>query len=83
MEWTKDGLTFSEVVRQPYANDEGCYIAAGFVSGDPVDTIYLELSRGERQAVYLFRPDEVAAVMWCFSGVLWSLHIEDVPPIKE
>lgn len=75
--WTEDGLTFTEAVRQEYSN---CVFSSGVVEGHPVDTVYLQLKRkGEAGSIFLLRPDEVAALAWCLTGVLWSLHIEDVP----
>src|SRR6266516_1328616 len=55
----EDDLELREVTAQPYEN---CKISAGFVSGHPVDTLYLKLERdGEQPTIFVFRPDELAA----------------------
>ena len=76
-EWTEDGLAYSEVVAQEYNN---CSFSSGFVDGAPHgDIIYLKLERcGKVDTFLLLRPDEVAALAWCLTGVLYSHHIEDV-----
>lgn len=75
VKWTTDGLTFTEVIRQPYSN---CVFSAGIVDGHPVDTMYLRWVRdGENGGMLLLRPDEMAALAWCASGVLWTGLIED------
>lgn len=76
--WAEDGLLFTEVARQDYDN---CYIAAGFVEGHLVDTMFIEFSKSN--ATYLMRPDEMAALAWCITGALYSLHIKDVPPDSD
>lgn len=78
--WIADGLTYTELICQEYTN---CSISAGTVEGHPVDTMYLRFVRhsepGEpREAFYLLRPDEMAAIAWCASGVLWS-HLISKP----
>lgn len=76
-EWTEDGLTFRELIAQPYTN---CVFSAGAVDGHPVDTLYLKLEKeGIITTFLLLRPDEVTALIWCLSGVLWSSQIEQVP----
>lgn len=80
-EWMEevDGhtLTFSERIRQPYTN---MVISAGQVEGHPVDTMYLMFEReGQRDVFVLLRPDEVAAVNWCMSGLLWGYHLAQLP----
>lgn len=74
--WQEDDLTFTEVIRQAYAGNN-CAFSAGFVEGHSADTMYLRFEKdrpdGTRQAAfYLLRPDEMAAVAWLASGVLWS-----------
>jgi hypothetical protein len=63
-------LAYEEMIAQPYAN---CVFSAGFVTGHPVDTLYLRLARGgEEPTTILLRPDEAAALAWCLTGALWS-----------
>ena len=59
------------IVSQPYQN---CEFSAGFVKGHPVDTLFLRLER-EEELTILLRPDEMAAIAYCASGILWS-HLE-------
>jgi hypothetical protein len=67
-----DDLTFREVQRQTYAGNN-CVISTGFVDGDPVDTMYLQLEKdGQPPIKILMRPDEAASIAWCLTGVLWS-----------
>lgn len=85
-------LEFEELIAQPYRN---CTFSAGFVTGHPIDTLYVRLSRdGEEPTTILLRPDEAAAIAWCLTGALWSermrqdarhdpqRYIRDVPPIS-
>ncbi len=67
--WTEDGMTFTEVIRQEYAD---CAFSAGVVEGHPVDTMYIQLKRDGVVTQILLRPDEMAAIAWLASGVLWS-----------
>ena len=63
-------LQYDETVSQPYNN---CKFSAGFVHGHPVDTLYLKLERTNDEPVcILLRPDEMAAIAYCASGILWS-----------
>ena len=60
-----------ELLRQPYAN---CTLSAGTVEDHPHDTCYIKFEReGEGETLILLRPDEMAAVAWLASGVLWSI----------
>ena len=73
--WQEDDLLFTEVIRQEYEN---CVFSAGSVDGHPIDTMYLKLERnGEIDTFLLLRPDEMAAIGWLSSGMLWSHHIGD------
>lgn len=78
--WTEviDGapLEFTELIRQAYTN---CHFSAGMVEGDPVDTLYLKLSKAGRDTLLLMRPDEFAAIAWCITGVLWSDALAKLP----
>lgn len=78
--WTEtDGshtLTFTEYIRQPYTN---CSFSAGMVDGDPVDTLYLKWERDGEERLLLLRPDEMAAIAWCATGVLWSDALAKLP----
>jgi hypothetical protein len=61
---------------QQYTN---CRFSAGFVSGHPVDTLYLQAEKdGMVTTQLLLRPDEMAAIAWLASGVLWSVTVEQV-----
>lgn len=76
-EWVEDGLAFTELIAQPYTN---CIFSAGAVDGHPVDTLYLKLEReGVVSTFLLLRPDEVTALLWCLSGVLWASQVERIP----
>lgn len=74
----QDGLEFYEVGKQEYGDG---YVAAGFVSGHPEDTVYLILSRqresGLENTLVLLRPDELMALITCASGTLWSVLLTD------
>ena len=73
--WVEDGYRFREVISQEYAN---CKFSGGFIEGHPVDTIYLLLEKdGAVKTHLLLRPDEVAALAWVATGVLWSEHMKD------
>lgn len=64
-------ITLEELVKQPYLN---CAFSGGLVSGDEHDTVYLKLERdAEEDTLILLRPDELAALLWCGNGVLWSV----------
>jgi hypothetical protein len=80
----EDGLTFTEVIRQEYTGNN-CVFSGGFVAGaDPAcDTMYLRFEKDQEDGThaatsYLLRPDEMAAVAWVASGVLWSKHVDEV-----
>lgn len=73
---TEDGLTFTEMIVQAYNN---CSFSAGYVEGHPVDTMYLRLLRGDSDRMFLLRPDEVQAIVWCLTGVLWSEAMSKLP----
>lgn len=77
VQWQADGLTFTELIRQPYGN---CAFSAGTVQGHPVDTLYLRWEREGTGAMLLLRPDELAALAWCATGVLWSEAVARVAP---
>lgn len=74
--WTNDGLTFAEIIQQPYTN---CLFAAGIVEGHPVDTLYIRWERGDEGGMLCLRPDEAAAIVRLLGGVLWSTLVEDIP----
>ena len=73
--WKEDGLTFRQLIAQPYTN---CQFSAGSVEGHPIDTLYLKWERGGISNMLLLRPDEAAAIAWCLNGALWSSLIENV-----
>ena len=72
-------VTYHEAVSQLYAN---CKISTGFVEGHPVDTMYVRLERDTDGAdgplMLLLRPDEMAAIAYCATGILWSHLMEGV-----
>ena len=71
----ENGLTYTEIIRQEYGGNN-CVISAGFVDGTnkpDVDVIYLRLEKDNVEpTVLLLRPDEVQALIWVSSGVVWS-----------
>lgn len=68
-------LTYDETVSQPYAN---CKFSAGFVHGHPIDTLYLQIERDNDDTfTIVLRPDEMAAIAYCATGVLWSHTLEE------
>lgn len=70
-------VTLYPVISQPYTN---CVFRAGLCEGAGVDTVYVELERnGERDVLLLLRPDEMAALVYCMGGTLYSTLIEQVP----
>lgn len=72
-EWQDGDLTFTELIFQEYSN---CRFSAGMVSGHPVDNVYIQLERdGIVTTLLLFRPDELAALAWLATGVMWSLAL--------
>lgn len=76
-----DNLVLTELIKQPYLN---CTFSAGLVAGHEVDTVYLKLERtNEEPTVILLRPDEMAALLWCGSGVLWSVLLDGLGPDIE
>lgn len=77
VQFTDGTLTYTEIVAQEYAFND-CKFSAGFVD-HPVDSIYLRLEKpGVDATLLLLRPDEAAALAWCLTGVLYSLHLQDV-----
>ena len=73
--WNQDGYKFYEIVRQEYSN---CKFSGGFVEGHPIDTMYIQLEKdGIVTTSLLLRPDEVAALAWIASGILWSEHMKE------
>ena len=77
VEWTEEGLTFRELIRQPYTN---CVFSAGSVEGHSIDTLYIRWERDGEGRMLLLRPDEAAALAWCLTGVLWSSLIDHYAP---
>ncbi len=74
---TEEGLKFTELIRQQYSN---CCFSAGVVQGDDVDTVYLKLEKVKTNPILLLlRPDELAAIAWVSTGVVWSLLLEQLP----
>ena len=73
-QWKDGDLVFTEAIRQEYSN---CCFSAGFVDGHPVDTVYFQAEKdGVVTTQLLLRPDEMAAIAWLASGVLWSVTMD-------
>jgi len=83
--WQENGLTFTELIRQEYTGNN-CVISGGYVEGKnkpPVDTTYLKLEKDVvGSTVLLLRPDEIQAISWIASGVVWS-HLMDGKAVDE
>ena len=81
IKYTENGLTYTELIRQEYGNNN-CIISAGFVEGESkpeVDIIYIRLEKDKVQpTVLLLRPDEAQAIAWISSGVIWSYLINEI-----
>jgi len=74
--WQDRDLTFVELIRQDYTN---CSFTGGTVDGHDVDTLYIQLKKdGFVTTQLLLRPDEVAALAWIASGLLFSELIDKV-----
>jgi hypothetical protein len=70
-QWTDGELQFTEIIRQEYSN---CCFSAGLVTGHPVDNVYLQAEKdGVVTTQLILRPDELAAIAWVATGVLWSV----------
>lgn len=84
--WEEDGLTFKETIRQEYGGNN-CIIRGGYVEGNnkpPVDTIFLRLEKdGVEPTTLLLRPDEIQAIAWVASGVIWSHLMDNKEPDKN
>lgn len=69
---------YTELIKQEYTANN-CRFSGGTVEGHPVDTLYLRLEKdGENKTEILLRRDEVAAIAWICSGLLWSSLIDEV-----
>lgn len=81
--WSENGLKFTEIIRQEYGGNN-CVIRAGFVEGDnkpEVDTIFLRLEKDGMEPTNIFlRPDEMQAIAWVASGVIWSHLMNEKEP---
>lgn len=64
--------TCTELISQPYLNGT---ISTGLLEGHPVDSVYLRLQRGEEDLLLTLRPDEMAALAFVATGLLWSREI--------
>lgn len=68
-------VDYEEIASQPYSD---AVFSGGFVTGHPIDTVYLRWQRaGDEPTTILMRPDELAAIMHIAAGVLWSCLIGD------
>ena len=73
--WIDGELEFTELICQEYSN---CKFSAGTVVGHPVDTIYFQAEKdGTITTQLLLRPDELAAIAWVATGVLWSILLNE------
>ena len=71
--WETDGITFTELIKQPYQN---CVFAAGTTS-HKIDTVYIRWERDDGTGgMLMLRPDELAAIGWISTGVLWSILVK-------
>lgn len=83
--WAENGLVFTEVMRHEYTN---CDISAGTIENHYIDTVYLRFRRHSEPGdpsddmIYL-RPDEVAAVIWCMSGVLQHIFVQGTKELQK
>ena len=69
-------MKFTEIVSQPYSN---CKFSAGYVEGDPIDNLYIQAQKnGKVTTQIIMRPDEMAAIAWVATGILWSYEIEKI-----
>lgn len=78
-EWTADGLTYREHIVQPYPNMRisAGLIVAGAEPGHERNSVYLRFEADDgRETFVCLTDDEMAAVAWVASGVLWSRLIE-------
>ena len=74
--YEEGGMVFTELIRQPYQNFA---MSAGTVEGAGVDTVFLEMGDkddGTPGSMYLLRPDEAMAMIWCLSGALWGQEMD-------
>lgn len=82
--WTADGITYHELVQQPYPN---CVFAAGAVIGHAVERVYLRWERPNDQGgMLLLTADEGAAIAHVLTGALWSVfsQLHDIiPPVTS
>jgi len=69
-QWIDGQLIFTEIICQEYSN---CKFSTGFVEGHPVDTLYFQAEKnGKVTTQLLLRPDEMLAIVWVMTGLLWS-----------
>ena len=57
------------VTRQEYKD---CYFETGFIDNHPKDPMYLLLHRNGEETFIYMRHDEIAAIAWVLTGLLWS-----------
>ena len=73
-------LAYIEIVKQPY---DDCEFSAGLVEGHRVDTCYLRLFREGDEVIILLRPDEMAAIAYLCSAVLWSKLLPEKEAVEN
>jgi hypothetical protein len=76
--WVDNGHTYTELIKQEWDGNNQRF-SAGTIRGHPTATVYLLTERaGVPATMLLLRPDELAAIAWCASGVLFSLNLTNV-----
>lgn len=74
-QWTDGNFEFTEIICQEYQN---CKFSAGKVEGHLVDNLYFQAEKdGIITTQLLLRPDEMAAIAWVTTGVLWPLLLNN------
>ena len=74
----EENLEYEEIICQEYEGNKAI-LSAGFVHGHPIDTMYLRLHRENEDAtIIILRLDEMAAIAWLASGVLFSHEVKNV-----
>jgi hypothetical protein len=64
-----DGYEHHELISQEYTN---CRFYAGIITNHPIDTHFVYWEKGDVKGGLFLRDDEVAALNWLCSGLLWS-----------
>lgn len=76
-----DGLKFKEISK---LHIKSGFIEAGYVEGDPVDTVFLKLARTKlKHMTLLMTPDEAAGIIWALSGVILDTFMPECKDGKK